>query len=94
MPLCAELQKPWREAPPLAGRPHPSPARKCWPSHAITARLGTLAAGPEWGEALAAALKALDGWKEANSLIKEAAVGDLKHPAYKLVCLELRVAAK
>lgn len=82
--------------PPLAGRPHPSPARKCWPSHAIPARLCTLAAGPEWEEALAAALKALDGWKEAYSLIKEAAVGDLKHSVgkYTLVCLELRVAAK
>lgn len=46
-----------------------------------------LAAGPEWEEALAAAPKALDGWKEADGLIREAAVGDLKHSVgkYKLV---------
>lgn len=78
----------------LAGGPAP-----CWVApphtsqetlakcHAITARHCMLAAGPEWEEALAAAPKALDGWKEADGLIREAAVGDLKHSVgkYKLV---------
>lgn len=85
--LCAGLQKPWREAPPLAGWPCPSPAGKLMPSRAITARHCMLATGPAWEEALAAAPKALDGWKEAYGLIREAAVGDLKHSVgkYKFV---------
>lgn len=72
----------------LGGWPRPPTSQETlakW--RAITARHWVLAAGPVWEEALAAAPKALDGWKEADGLIREAAVGDLKHSVgkYKLV---------